>query len=177
MEDSFLFKTIPQSTLNKKFALKRKAPIDEETKRTKLLDMACQRLLKPTSDSQVLAKAWAIEFDKMKADQRLYAKKFIDDMFYEGRLGNFHRNSITIIHSPVPITTHLSGHIQHPHYYSPSSLSSHYSGPPYPYLQSYTPSPQQQPHTLQYSTVPVTPHSSTPDGYTINDLINDNQYK
>ncbi|KAL4084284.1 hypothetical protein QTP88_028109 [Uroleucon formosanum] len=59
----------------------------------------------------------------------------------------------------------------------PSSLSSHYSEPPSPYLQSYAPSPQQQPHTLQYSTVPVTPQPFTSDRYTINDLLNDKQYQ
>jgi len=73
------FQPISHSTPNKKFTSKRKAPTDEETKRTKLLYMACQRLQKPTSDSQVLAKAWGIEFDKMKVDQQLYAKKFIDE--------------------------------------------------------------------------------------------------
>lgn len=68
MEDGCLFQTIPQTTPNKKFASKRKARTDEETKRTKLLDMACQRFQKPTSDPQVLAKAWGIEFKKMKSD-------------------------------------------------------------------------------------------------------------
>jgi len=60
--------------------------------------MACPHFQNSSSDSYILAKGWGIEFNKMKADQQLYAKKFTDDIIYEGRLGNLRRKSFTINH-------------------------------------------------------------------------------
>ncbi|KAF5288353.1 hypothetical protein FQA39_LY15443 [Lamprigera yunnana] len=66
---------------------KRKATTkNEETKRARLLDIACLRLHNFSSDSQIIAKAWGIDFDKMRPDQQLYAKKIIGDILFEGRL-------------------------------------------------------------------------------------------
>ncbi|KAF5272094.1 hypothetical protein FQA39_LY01177 [Lamprigera yunnana] len=98
-EDSLFQPPQPQPICKPKVkeAQKRKAPTEnEETKRARLLDIACQRLQNPISDSEIIAKGWGIEFNKMRPDQQLYAKKFIDDILFEGRLGNLHRNSILI---------------------------------------------------------------------------------
>lgn len=83
-------------------------PQSEESKWDRLLDVACERLLNPSSESNILAQGWAIEFDKMEADQQLYAKKFINDILFEGRLGNLNRYSITVNHSPQPLSHHSS---------------------------------------------------------------------
>lgn len=93
-----------QSISKQKLANKRNTTENEETKRAKLLDMACKTLQSPKSDSQIIASGWGIELSKMTPNQQLYAKKFIDDILFEGRLGNLHRHSVSINHSPSPLS-------------------------------------------------------------------------
>ncbi|KAL5246062.1 hypothetical protein ACI65C_013470 [Semiaphis heraclei] len=92
-----------QSTSKQKLANKRNTTENEETKRAKLLNMACNTLQKPKSEFQIIASGWGIELSKMTPNQQLYAKKFIDDILFEGRLGNLHRHSVSINHLPSPL--------------------------------------------------------------------------
>lgn len=100
-----------QSSLKQNLAHKRSITTTEheETKRARLLDMACLRLQSLKSDSQIIACGWGIELDKMTPNQQLYAKKFIDEILFEGRLGNLHRYSVTINHSPSSFSPNLNG--------------------------------------------------------------------
>ncbi|XP_055614280.1 uncharacterized protein LOC129760649 [Uranotaenia lowii] len=80
-----------------------------QLKRTKPVPKACSKPLDEplgdplgeplndrASDAQIIAQGWGVEYRKLSATQQLYAKKFIDDILFEGRLGNLHRHSITV---------------------------------------------------------------------------------
>lgn len=138
--------------------------------------MACKTLQSPKSDSQIIASGWGIELSKMTPNQQLYAKKCMDDILFEGRLGNLHRHSVSINHSPSPLSPQST-----PQY--PQSYNSRSSYLPSPSTHSQSPSPilLQQPHQLPYSSsshtttfVPVI-QDSVPSS--INDLLNDQQYQ
>lgn len=123
-DGSFILPSPQHPKPKRKLAKKINAPPDsEETKRARILDLACDSLLYPTSDSNILAKGWAIEFEKMGADQQLYAKKFIDDILFEGRLGNLNRYSVSINHSPESLSHHHCSHSSHSSPTSPNSAS------------------------------------------------------
>lgn len=101
-----------------------------------------------SSKSQIIAIGWGIELSKMTPNQQLYAKKFIDDILFEGRLGNLHRHSVSINHSPLSLSPYSTVYNQYPQSHNPRSP---YSSSPSPYSQSPSPILQQQPHQLPYS--------------------------
>lgn len=141
--------------------------------------MACKTLQSPKSDSQIIASGWGIELSKMTPNQQLYAKKCIDDILFEGRLGNLHRHSVSINHSPSPISPQSTLYNQYPQSYNPRSS---YSPSPSTHSQSPSPILQQKRHQLPYSSsshtttfVPII-QDSVPSSI-INDLLNDQQYQ
>jgi hypothetical protein len=80
---------------------KKKRKNSEKQKMNDLLELACNRLQQSTSDSDILAKFWALELQKLEPDQQLFAQKAISDILFEARLKTLHRNSVRINHSCV----------------------------------------------------------------------------
>ena len=140
VEDSFETPKLLHTPSRKRPRKNDPQPDSDETTRTKLLSMACERLEKPPSDAQIIAKGWGIEYAKISGNQQLYAKKFIDDILYEGRLGNLHRHSITVNNPPQSFgTSNQPQYIQPPSYIpcprarsAPSTSFNSYSSVPRP---------------------------------------------
>ncbi|XP_017778291.1 PREDICTED: uncharacterized protein LOC108563956 [Nicrophorus vespilloides] len=47
-------------------------------------------------EANILGKSWAMEFKRLNPDQQLFAKKAINDIFFEARQGNLDRYSVRI---------------------------------------------------------------------------------
>lgn len=82
------------------------------TTQNELLDKACAILSSNSSktggSSCSIANDWAETLDTLEPNQRLFAKKAINDILFEAQLGNLDRHSVQINMSSRPISQQLS---------------------------------------------------------------------
>jgi hypothetical protein len=50
----------------------------------------------PQSEFERIASGWAVKFQKMEPQQRLFAKKAINDILFEGQMGTLCRDPVQI---------------------------------------------------------------------------------
>ncbi|ETN67644.1 hypothetical protein AND_000535 [Anopheles darlingi] len=103
-----------QPTCSKQPTLNESSRESEESKRAKLLSLAYKRLTNPPSENELLVKSWLADYEKLSPDQQLYAKKFINDVLFEGQLGNLHRYAITVNNAPQPSASFQHAQRAHP---------------------------------------------------------------
>ncbi|KAF5274918.1 hypothetical protein FQA39_LY18696 [Lamprigera yunnana] len=103
IDDVEIREPINISTINVTQEKRRK--VDESAK---LISLAQKHLQESQTEFDKIASAWAVDLQKMKPQQQLFAKKAINDILFEGQMGSLHRDSIQInclSRTSIPSTT------------------------------------------------------------------------
>jgi len=105
------------------------ADTEERDKRDKLLELARDRLRSMSDGVKILAVSWAMDFRKLKPNQQIYAKKAINNILFEGQLGNLHKHTLTISEPPSCPMSSATSYSNQPSQYSShcTSFSDHHS--------------------------------------------------
>lgn len=130
-------------------------PVQSKKKKTEdlqhdLLTLARDHFKKPENEYQAMARNWAFKLERMTAEQRRLAEKFINEILFEGEEGNLRRHSVIINPNnqyPIPSSPSSVPYIQSPISHTQSTTPQ--SPSPVPYVQS----------SISYtqSTIPQTP--------------------
>ncbi|KAF5279079.1 hypothetical protein FQA39_LY05757 [Lamprigera yunnana] len=99
---------------------------EEPSTSQKLISLAQNHLQEPQTEFDKIASAWAVELQKMKPQQQLFAKKAINYILFEGQMGSLHRDSIQInclSRTSTPSTTMQQSPIYYDTLHAPSLIS------------------------------------------------------
>ncbi|KAF5273669.1 hypothetical protein FQA39_LY07359 [Lamprigera yunnana] len=128
IDDVEIREPINISTINRKNngpPQKKRRKVDESAE---LISLAQKHLQEPQTEFDKIASAWAVELQKMKPQQQLFAKKAINDILFEGQIGSLHRYSIQInclSRTSTPSTTMQPSPIYYDTLHAPSVISGH----------------------------------------------------
>lgn len=79
---------------------RKKRKVEDPT--DELLRLAVNRLKQPSDNNNLhLATTWASDLNAMQPQQQILAKKFINDIIFEGQMNTLHRNSVVINQLPA----------------------------------------------------------------------------
>ncbi|KAJ2945845.1 hypothetical protein O0L34_g4751 [Tuta absoluta] len=70
---------------------------DEEDEPEQYMTITTTYYKKPKKREDLLAETWAMKLKRMTAEQKIFAEKIINDVLYEGELGNLSKNGVHIL--------------------------------------------------------------------------------
>ena len=65
-----------------------------------LTQVSCEYFKNLPNYYNTIAAAWAVELQNMAETQQMLAKKFINEIIFEGQMGTLHRDSVVINNPP-----------------------------------------------------------------------------
>ncbi|CAG5000597.1 unnamed protein product [Parnassius apollo] len=140
----------------------------KNTSQQDLIDIALHYFKKPDdSESDIIAKGWALKLKRLSAGQRRYAEKIKNDILFEAEMGSLSRNGVQILSASSPTYTYSyqspASHQSSSPVPSPNALhlTTTYQSPAPHQSPSPVPSPNVHHSTLTYQSPSPSGHHST----------------